>query len=202
MMQVLPPTVEHCQEADPSAEVFPVGRNLQKSFGSRTEQQVINDSLILQCQWCQFLGQREDEVKIRCRKKLFGSFVKPFLPGAELALRAMSISARVVGDHGMTALVAFRDDRRGPRCGTRRCREELYAAAERRCAPTASETPLDARERHRLLRADVRSSTAAVTVREMRTVQSKAVQRTHRFLNGLLRNEQILRGGLDAGVAE
>ena len=107
MMQVLPPTVEHCQEADPSAEVFPIGRNLQKSFGSRTEQQVINDSLILQCQWCQLLGQREDEVKIRCRKKLFGSFVKPFLPGAELALRAMSISARVVGDHGMTALVAL-----------------------------------------------------------------------------------------------
>ena len=91
---------------------------------------------------------------------------------------------------------------REPRYGTRRCREELYVAAEKPCVPTAPETLLDARERHRQLRADVRSSTAAITVREMRTVQSKAVQRTDRFLNGLLRNEQILRGGLDAGVTE
>jgi hypothetical protein len=61
--------------------------------------------LILQCQWRQFVGQREDEVKIGRWKKFLGSLGKPLLPRAELALRAMSIPARVVGDYAMAALV-------------------------------------------------------------------------------------------------
>ena len=47
MMQVLPPSVEHRQEADPGAEMFPISGNLQQRFGHRTEQQVIDDFLIL-----------------------------------------------------------------------------------------------------------------------------------------------------------
>lgn len=106
-MQVLPPGVEHREEADPGAQMFPIGGNLQQRFGSRAEQQGIDDLLILQCQRCQFLGQREDQVKIGYRKKFLGAFVKPLLPRAELTLWAMSIPARVVGDYGMAALIAL-----------------------------------------------------------------------------------------------
>lgn len=107
MMQVLPPSVEHREEADLGAEMLPIGGNLQQGLGSRTEQQVIDDFLILQCQRRQFLGQREHEVKIRHGKKFLGSLGKPLLPRTELALRAMSIPARVVSDYAMAALVTL-----------------------------------------------------------------------------------------------
>src|SRR5258708_32853442 len=51
------------------------------------------------------------------RKKLLSSFVKPLLPRAELTFWAMPIAARVVGDHGMTALVTLFEmtaESRGP----------------------------------------------------------------------------------------
>ena len=106
-MQVLPPGVEHGEEADLDAKMLPIGGDLQQRFRSRAEQQSIDDLLILKCQRCQFLGQREDQVKIGRRKKFLGSFVKPLLPRAELTLRTMSIPARVVGDYGMAALIAL-----------------------------------------------------------------------------------------------
>jgi len=62
--QVLPPTVQHGQEADLCAEMFRIGGNLEQSLGGSVEQQVIEDLLVDQGQMREMMRHREDDVGI------------------------------------------------------------------------------------------------------------------------------------------
>ena len=55
-MKVLSPGMQHRQKAEPSAEVPGVGGDLQQGFGGGTEENAINQPLVLQCQWRDQLG--------------------------------------------------------------------------------------------------------------------------------------------------
>jgi hypothetical protein len=48
MQKSLPPGVEHCQEANLSAEMFRVSGNAVQCFAGCAEQDVVNDSFVLQ----------------------------------------------------------------------------------------------------------------------------------------------------------
>src|ERR1039458_6752766 len=47
MQQILAPGVEHTQKADFRSEMFGVGSDLQQSRGAGTEQEIVNDLLVL-----------------------------------------------------------------------------------------------------------------------------------------------------------
>ena len=47
-LQILPPGMQHTEEADLSAEMLRIGSNLQECGGTGVEQDVIDDSLVLQ----------------------------------------------------------------------------------------------------------------------------------------------------------
>jgi hypothetical protein len=63
-MQVLPPSVEHGEEADMRAEVSGLGGNGEQSFRSGLEQNRVNLSRVLKRQSADLLGKREDDVEI------------------------------------------------------------------------------------------------------------------------------------------
>ena len=47
-LQILPPGVEHTEEADLGAEMLRIGSNLQQRGGAGAKQEVVDDLLVLQ----------------------------------------------------------------------------------------------------------------------------------------------------------
>jgi hypothetical protein len=58
----LAPSMENGQKADVRAQVFGISSNLEQSFGRGAKQQAINQSLILQAQGSQDVGQGENDM--------------------------------------------------------------------------------------------------------------------------------------------
>ena len=50
MLKILPPGVEHTQEADLRAKMLRIGGDLQQGCGTGAEQEVVDDLLVLQGQ--------------------------------------------------------------------------------------------------------------------------------------------------------
>ena len=50
LLKILSPGVEHAQEADLRAKMLGIGGNLQQGCGAGTEQEVVDDFLVLQGQ--------------------------------------------------------------------------------------------------------------------------------------------------------
>src|ERR1700693_3862235 len=101
MMQILSPGMEHCHEADPRAQMFGVGSDLQEGFGGGAKEHAINGPLVLESQGRNHLRQREDDVKVFDRQQLGCAVVEPRRAGSALALRAMAIAARAIGNRPM-----------------------------------------------------------------------------------------------------
>ena len=95
-MQVLPPGVEHCQEADGGAQQSRVCCRFQQRLSSGAEQDVVDRSRILKRQVSNLLRQCKDHMEIGDGEKLGLSLREP--PGASrsLALGAMPIAAGVI----------------------------------------------------------------------------------------------------------
>jgi hypothetical protein len=80
--------------------MFRIARHFEKSFGTGTEQETVEDLLILQHQRSQPTGQCEDHVQIASREKFSSTYSDPAVPSSGLTLRAMAIAAAVIGDGG------------------------------------------------------------------------------------------------------
>ena len=50
-MKVLSPGMKHCQKADPGAQMFWIGGNLQQGLGGGFEQDAVKHPLVLEGQW-------------------------------------------------------------------------------------------------------------------------------------------------------
>jgi hypothetical protein len=94
--------MQHAEEPNFSAEVSRIASDFEKGFGTGTEQETVEELLVLQNQWSQPMGQCEDDVQIAGREKLTSTRGDPAFPGSDLALRAMAITTAVVGDGGTT----------------------------------------------------------------------------------------------------
>src|SRR5580692_3872852 len=70
-----------------------IASDFEKCFRTGTEQQAVEDLLVLQHQRSQAMGQCEDHVQIAGREKFLA-------PRSGLTLRAMAIAAAVIGDGG------------------------------------------------------------------------------------------------------
>ena len=62
MTQVLRPGVQHREHAYTSAEMARIGGDLQQGLGSGTEQQVVKQTLVAECERRQLLGHRKDDM--------------------------------------------------------------------------------------------------------------------------------------------
>ena len=104
--QVLPPGVQHGQEADPRPEVLWVGGHLQQRPGDGLEQQAVHHPLVAQSQGIEGVGQGEDDVEVRHRQQVGGLFVQPGGAGRCLAFGTVPIAAGVVCRALVAALIA------------------------------------------------------------------------------------------------
>jgi hypothetical protein len=101
--------MEHAEETDLGAQVFGIAGNLDQRFSTETEQQRVDQFLVLQCERRQEMGHGEDDVGIGDGQKFFPALLDPAQTGIGLAFRAMPIPARVVGVAGIAATGALVD---------------------------------------------------------------------------------------------
>src|ERR1700676_1778610 len=98
--ELLIPGVQHGEEADFRAEVFRIASDFEKCFCTGAEQQIVDDSLVLQSQWSELRRKCEDHMDVARGEKFSLTCRDPAFPGRGLTLRAVSIAAAVVGDGG------------------------------------------------------------------------------------------------------
>ena len=70
MLQPLVPGVEHAEEADLRTEVSRIACDLKQRGGTGTEQQAIDQPLVLQRKRSQFTRHREDRMDVAGRQQL------------------------------------------------------------------------------------------------------------------------------------
>lgn len=122
MKQSLSPSVQHGEESDFGAEVFGIGGDLEEGLSRSTKQQAVEQSLILQCQRGQDMGQGEYDMIVRNRQQFGRALGQPALSCCRLALWAVAIQTRVVRDGLLSAAIALLDvpaERSGTASGNR-----------------------------------------------------------------------------------
>src|SRR5258708_21063527 len=102
-LQALVPGMEHAEEADLGAEVPGIASELEQGRGAGVEQQVINQPLVLQGKCGQFAREGEDDMHVAGGEQLALAGFEPPHKGVALASWEMPITARIVGDGGMSA---------------------------------------------------------------------------------------------------
>jgi hypothetical protein len=103
MFHPLSPGVEHTEEADLGTQVFRVAGNLDQRFSAETQQQWVDEFLVLQCELCQKPRHRENDVSVGDRKKLFLSPLDPTPASVGLTFWAMPITTGVIGGDSIPA---------------------------------------------------------------------------------------------------
>jgi hypothetical protein len=96
MQKSLTPGVKHGQEADLGAEMFWVSGNAVQCLAGCAEQDVVDDSFVLQREMSKLIWHGEHNVKVVNREKLGCLFLKPARFGQRLTFGAMTIATRVV----------------------------------------------------------------------------------------------------------
>ena len=103
------PSMKHCRDADPGAEMLGIGGNGEHGLGRRLEEKAVDFRLVLPGYGADRRGQREHHVVIGQGQKLGLAVRKPLAGSCSLALRAVPVAAGVVADDGVSAVFAARD---------------------------------------------------------------------------------------------
>ena len=101
--QGLPPRMEDAQHANLGAEVAGVGGDLAERRRARLKEPRVQTGAVPIGQRQEPMREREDDVHIRHVEQIPLARVEPALPRLRLALRAVPISTRVIGDGLMPA---------------------------------------------------------------------------------------------------
>ena len=126
--QVLPPGVQHRGHANRGPEMLGIGGDGLHRLGRRSEQDVVDDRLVLQRDAGDRRRHREYDMEVGDRQQLGLAIGDPLRAGQTLALRAVPVAAGIVGDADVAAILAALDmaaERRRPAGSiaamTRRC---------------------------------------------------------------------------------
>jgi hypothetical protein len=98
--------MQNADHPDFRAQVFGVGRYLQQRLRTGGEQQVVEQTRVVQGQHMEFMGHREHHMEIAGGQEFSLMGRQPTLTRLGLTLRAVPISARVVRDGLMPAAQA------------------------------------------------------------------------------------------------
>src|ERR1019366_8563366 len=101
--QVLSPGVQDADHADLSAQVFAIDGDLEQSLSAGGEQQVVEQTRILQGQHVEFVGHGEHDMEVTGGQQFAFAGRQPALACLGLALGAVPVSARVIRDSLMPA---------------------------------------------------------------------------------------------------
>ena len=93
VLELLSPGMEHTEEANLGTQVFGIAGDLDQSISAQTQQQRVNELLVLECELCQETRHGENDVGIGNGKKFFPSPLDPAQAGVGLAFGAMPITA-------------------------------------------------------------------------------------------------------------
>jgi hypothetical protein len=100
------PGVEHGGDADPRSQVTGIGGDRQHRLGRRAEQQVIDDSRVVERDVSDLGWQGEDDMEVSDRQQVGLALSQPGARGGPLALGAVPVPTAVVGDPRVTAVLA------------------------------------------------------------------------------------------------
>ena len=103
------PGVEHGGDADARTQLLGIGSDGQHGLRGGLEQQVVEQSLVVERDGGDLGGQREHEVEIADRQQVGLARGEPGPRGGALALGAVAVAAGVVGDPPMAAVGAGLD---------------------------------------------------------------------------------------------
>src|SRR5258707_5294515 len=98
--EFLAPGMQHAEEANLCTEVLRITSHFEKSFRTGTEQEIVEDFLVLQNQGSQAAGECEDHVQVAGREKFSSTRSDPAFSCSDLTLRAVAIAAAVIRDGG------------------------------------------------------------------------------------------------------
>src|SRR5271157_4202205 len=101
--QVLSPGVKRADYADFGAQVFGIGGDFDDGLSAGSEQEIIEQTCVLQSQHVEFMGHSEHDMEIAGGQKFALPGRQPALAGLRLAVGAVAISARVIRDGLITA---------------------------------------------------------------------------------------------------
>ncbi len=101
--------MEHGGEADASAQVPGIGSDGEQRLGRRAEQQAVDHCLVLVGDRSDLGRQGEDQVEVADRQQIGLARGEPILRRRALALGAVTVAARVVGDPAVAAILAALD---------------------------------------------------------------------------------------------
>src|ERR1019366_3869706 len=101
--QVLSPGVQDADHADLCARVFAIDGDLQQGLRAGGEQQVVEQTWVLQGQHVEFVGHSEHDMEVTGGQQFAFAGRQPALASLRLALGAVPVSVRVVRDGLMTA---------------------------------------------------------------------------------------------------
>ena len=101
--------MEHGSDADAGAEVPGIGRDREDRLRGGAEQEVVDRRLVLPGDVGDFGRQREDDVEVADRQQICLARSEPVPCRCALALGAMPVAARVVGDATVAAVFACLD---------------------------------------------------------------------------------------------
>ena len=77
MAQLLAPGMKHREKTNLCAQLFGIGGELQQCLRGALEQQIVDDSFILQRQLGQFLGQGKDHMEVWHRQQVCQPRLQP-----------------------------------------------------------------------------------------------------------------------------
>src|SRR5437762_8235994 len=119
MLQSLIPGMEHAEEADLCAKVAGIAGDLQQGFGAGVKQQVVDQSLVLQCEGSEFSRECEDDVDIVGGQQFLFPCLEPAQAGVALAPWAMPVAARVIRTLELSGVrKSIPDKKHRPACPT------------------------------------------------------------------------------------
>jgi hypothetical protein len=115
--EVLSPGVEDGEKGDFTAEIFFIAGKTLERLGDRLEQNRIERLFIPERECVEFFGNGKDDMEVMHGQKVPCSQLDPTGPQQGLTFRAMPVSAGVIGDTLVIAVVAAVDvaaQSRGP----------------------------------------------------------------------------------------
>ncbi len=101
--------MQHGGDADLGAQMFAIGGNRKQCFRCRLEQRVVDHRLVGVGDAGDLRRQREDNMIVRHGQQLGPARLQPIVGRRRLAFGAMPVTAGIVGDVEVAAVLATHD---------------------------------------------------------------------------------------------
>jgi len=104
-LKLLIPRMQYAEEADLGTQMLGIASDFEEGFRTGLQQEMVQDLLVLQGEQRQFMRQGEDNMDVARGEKFLTTSFEPTVAGVGLTLRAVPVTAAVVGDSRAVAAV-------------------------------------------------------------------------------------------------